>query len=325
MKTLKLIPLAVAVALGAACNKDRPDEKNPAQAELPAAPFTLTAVETRGSASYPWTVSRAGVTDSVNEEADDLYVTSLNSLVFTVTPDAGSAFAGFNVRSSQPSAVEVKALDQYTFEMRRPLGASGSEAVVEVWNGSGSSVEKVSFKVFSRQLVEPTHMVFLVDGKKVLVPVSETAAEAREHFKKHLEEHTVLVMPESEKTPNWEMGLDESNDWSDIVVHEIVIKGLYPENTSFDYIEQDRIWKINISPLWIQILEGWDLQYTLDKFKGSITEFQNYNTSYIAAHVECAGFGTIENPNLIKLSVQGSLFYQKYCCVCLCLEEEVIW
>ena len=156
-------------------------------------------------------------------------------------------------------------------------------------------------------------MVFLVDGKEVLVPVSNSLEEAQEHYDNNMAEHVILVIPESEKTENWERGLEYSNDWDDIIVHEIVIKGFYPENSSYDYIEEK--WHSkgnNTTLLWLQLLEGRGLSYTFDKFKGSITEFQNYNTCYVAAHVDCTGFsiGT-ELPAQFEISVQGA--FRKYC------------
>ena len=282
MKTLKLVPLALVATLFAGCGKDSVNDKNPAEVETPAAPFTLTAVETRGLAgSFDWTISRSGVTDSVNEDIDEMYVTAFNSVVVTVTPEAGSSavYDGFNVRSSNPAAVKVTPLDKHSFEMKRPFGATvNGEADVEVWNGSGSSQQKVSFKVKSVKVIEPTHMVFLVDGKRVLVPVSDSEEEAQAHYDNHMAEHVILVIPESEKTANWERGLEYSNDWDDIIVHEIVIKGFYPENSSYDCVEEKWHTKSSKSPYWMQLLEGRGLNYTFDKFKGSIKEFQNYNT-----------------------------------------------
>ena len=316
MKTLKLVPLALAAALFAGCGKDSVNDKNPAEVEPPAAPFTLTAVETRGLAgNYDWTISRSGVTDSVNEDIDEMYVTAFNSVVVTVTPEAGSSavYDGFNVRSSNPDAVKVTPLDKHSFAMKRPFGATvNGEADVEVWNGSGSSRQKVSFKVKSVKVVEATHMVFLVDGKRVLVPVSNSLEEAQEHYDNNIAEHVILVIPESEKTANWDMSLRNSNDWDDIVVHEIIIKGFYPENSSYDCVEEKWHTKSTKSPYWMQLLEERGLEYRFDKFKGSILEFQNYNTCYVAAHVDCTGFciGT-ELPAQFEISAQGAS--RKYC------------
>lgn len=326
MKTLKIVPLALVAGFLAGCGKENtPGGNNPPVQELAAAPFTLTAVEHRGQAEYAWTVSREGVTDSVTEEVDDMYVTSMNSLVVTVTPEAGGTFAGFNVRSSNPAAVGVTPLDKNTFEIKRPLGGSSGEAVVEVWNGSDGHEQKVSFKVYSRNLVEPTHMVFLVDGKKVLVPVSESEAAAQEHYEKYKSEHVILIIPDSEKTSNYLESLKNSNDWDDIIVHEIVIQGLYPENTSFDYIEEKNHSKTAHSSFWMQWLEERGLKYTFDKFKGSISDFQHYNTCYVAAHVECTGFEQSYSPCLFEFSVIGSMIYRRYCLAAYQWEEYVNW
>lgn len=328
MKTLKLVPLALAATLFAGCGKDSVNDKNPAEVETPAAPFTLTAVETRGLAgSFDWTISRSGVTDSVNEDIDEMYVTAFNSVVVTVTPEAGSSavYDGFNVRSSNPDAVKVTPLDKHSFEMKRPFGGADGDATVEVWNGSGNQKFGTTFKVKSVKVIEPTHMVFLVDGKRVLVPVSDSEEEAQAHYDNHMAEHVILVIPESEKTENWLIGLKTSNDWDDIIVHEIVVEGLYPQNTTYDYIKEKRHSKSGMSTYWLDLLEDRGLDYTFDKFQGPIVEFQNYNTCYKAAHVECTGFATIGDPCQFELSTQGSQAYRKYCYASSCLEEQVTW
>ena len=326
MKTLKLTLLAVAAAVCAGCGKNQMKDMNPAEVETPAAAFTLTAVETRGlSGDFDWTISQSGVTDSVNEDIDEMYVTAFNSVVVTVTPEAGSSavYDGFNVRSSNPNAVKVTPIDKHSFEMKRPFGGSvDGEATVEVWNGSGSARQKVSFKVKSVKVVEATHMVFLVDGKQVLVPVSDSIEEAQTHYDNHIAEHVVLIMPESEKTPNWDMSLRNSNDWDDIVVHEIVIKGAYPENSSYDYIEVKQ--HAGATALWLQLLEGRGLEYTGSEFNGSIRDFQSHNTCYVAAHGDCTGFsiGTML-PIQLGLSAQGA--FKKYCFAARAREEQVTW
>ena len=328
MKTLKLVPLALVATLFAGCGKDSVNDKNPAEVETPAAPFTLTAVETRGLAgSFDWTISRSGVTDSVNEDIDEMYVTAFNSVVVTVTPEAGSSavYDGFNVRSSNPDAVKVMPLDKHSFEMKRPFGGADGDATVEVWNGSGNQKSGTTFKVKSVKVIEPTHMVFLVDGKRVLVPVSDSEEEAQAHYDNHMAEHVILVIPESEKTENWDVDLDKSNDWDDIVVHEIIIKGVYPENSSYDYVEEKRHSKGGMSTYWLDLLEGRGLDYTFDKFKGSIKEFQNYNACYVAAHIECTGFGGALAPCLFAVSTQGSQTYRKYCFSAYDREEYVTW
>ena len=326
MKTLKLVPLALVAALFAGCGKDSLKDKNPAEVETPAAPFTLTAVETRGLAgNFDWTISRSGVTDSVNEDIDEMYVTAFNSVVVTVTPEAGSSavYDGFNVRSSNPDAVKVTPLDKHSFEMKRPFGATvNGEADVEVWNGSGSAQQKVSFKVKSVKLVEATHMVFLVDGKEVLVPVQDSEEAAQAHYDNHIAEHVILIMPNSERTSTWEHGLQGNDDWDDIIPHEIIIRGAYPENSSYDYI--------NVKPyngtssLWVQLMKGRGLEHTFGEFKGSISEFQSHNTCYLANHIGCFSFGAgYKRPAKFVISAQGA--FEKTCLAAAESESNVTW
>ena len=325
MKTLKLTLLAVAAAVCAGCGKNQMKDMNPAEVETPAAAFTLTAVETRGlSGDFDWTISQAGVTDSVNEDIDEMYVTSFNSVVVTVKPEAGSSavYDGFNVRSSNPNAVKVTPIDKHSFEMKRPFGGSvDGEATVEVWNGSGAAQQKVSFKVKSVKVVEATHMVFLVDGKEVLVPVQDSEEEAQAHYDNNMAEHVILIMPDSERTSTWEHGLQGNDDWDDIIPHEIIIRGAYPENSSYDYIKAEP--NNGTSPLWVQLMKGRGLQHTFGEFKGSISEFQSHNTCYLANHISCFSFGAgYKRPAKFIISAQGA--FEKTCLAAADAESNVI-
>ena len=315
------------VLSASSCNKNKPEnDKNPAEVETPSAPFTLTAVETRGLAgSFDWTISRSGVTDSVNEDIDEMYVTAFNSVVVTVTPEAGTSavYDGFNVRSSNPDAVKVTLIDKHSFEMKRPFGGSvDGEATVEVWNGSGSSQQKVSFKVKSVKAVEATHMVFLVDGQEVLVPVQNSEEEAQAHYDNHIAEHVILIMPDSERTSTWERGLQGNDDWDEIIPHEIIIRGAYPGNSSYDYIKADP--NNGTSALWVQLMKGRGLQHTFGEFNGSINEFQSHNTCYMANHVGCFCFGSgCMRPAIFVISAQGA--FEKTCLAAADAEGLMTW
>lgn len=156
-----LAALSVAAAMSAtSCDKDggKPDNGLP---ELPSAPFTLTAVEKRAGApmDFPWTVSKAGVTDSVNEGIDDMYVTYTNELTFTVEPSS-AAYQGVNVVSSDEAVVKVVPLDATHFALEY---VADGEVTVEVFNGSGTALQKTAFKVNSLKYIKPTAVVFLYD------------------------------------------------------------------------------------------------------------------------------------------------------------------
>ena len=296
MKTIRTFCLMMVAACAAvSCDKDKPDEKNPPVVEVPAAPFTLTAVESRNGHDYPWTISRAGVTDSVEEELDEMWLTMYNSIVVTVTPDGAGEFPGFNVRSSNTSAVEVVNVNSNSFELKRSFAQRGTEATIEVWNGSGSTMQKTSFQVNAKQMIEPTAFVFEVDGKRIEVPLYYSWQEGDQHAV------TILTIPESEKDANTN------------VIHKIVCAGVVPENASCDYAE---IGQLYVEQEWVDWLKGQGKDFTFytvvsSTFEGSLAELWEHNTMYTCLRRYGAVSDQYEAPIRIVLSKNKSVG-QKY-------------
>ena len=268
MEPKELLPIVLAVAvaasLSASCNKNKPEDKNPPVVEVAAAPFTLTAVESRNGHDYLWTISRTGVTDSVEEDLDEMYVTMYNSIVVTVNPDGPGEFPGFNVRSSNTQVVEVKNISGNSFKLQRSFAQRGTEATIEVWNGSGSTEQKVSFKVNAKQMIEPTAFVFEVDGKRIEVPLYDSYKEGDKNAV------TILTIPESEKDANTN------------IIHKIVCAGVVPENASCDYAQ---IGQLTVVKEWVDWLKNHGKEFTFytgvnAKFEGPLTELREHNTMY---------------------------------------------
>ena len=287
MKTIRTFCLMMVAACAAvSCEKDKPDEKNPPVVEVPAAPFTLTAVESRNGHDYPWTISRAGVTDSVEEELDEMWLTMYNSIVVTVTPDGAGEFPGFNVRSSHTDAVEVVNVTGNSFELKRSFAQRASESTIEVWNGSGANVQKTSFQVKAKQMIEPTAFVFEVDGKRIEVPLYYSWQEGDKNAV------TILTIPESEKDANTN------------VIHKIVCAGVVPENASCDYAE---IGQLLVEKEWVDWLKGQGKEFTFytvvsKSFEGSLTELWEHNTMYTCLRPSGAIAHQYEVPVRIVLS-----------------------
>ena len=278
--------MMVAACAAVSCDKDKPDEKNPPVVEVPAAPFTLTAVESRNGHDYPWTISRAGVTDSVEEELDEMWLTMYNSIVVTVNPDGPGEFPGFNVRSSNTQVVEVKNISGNSFELQRSFAQRGTEATIEVWNGSGSTMQKTSFQVKAKQMIEPTAFVFEVDGKRIEVPLYYSWQEGDQHAV------TILTIPESEKDANTN------------VIHKIVCAGVVPENASCDYVQ---IGQLMVVQEWVDWLKGQGKEFTFytdvsSTFEGSLTELWEHNTMYTCLRRYGAVSDQYEAPIRIVLS-----------------------
>ena len=290
MKPQRLTPVVLAIAavalLSESCHKNKPEDKNPPVVDVAAAPFTLTAVESRNGHDYPWTISRTGVTDSVEEDLDEMYVTMYNSIVVTVNPDGPGEFPGFNVRSSNTQVVEVKNISGNSFVLQRSFAQRGTEATIEVWNGSGPTEQKVSFKVNAKQMIEPTAFVFEVDGKRIEVPLYDNYKEGDRNAV------TLLTIPESEKDPNTD------------VIHKIVCAGVVPENASCDHAQ---IGPIMVVQEWVDWLKGQGKDFTFytdvnSDFNGPLTELWEHNTLYTCLR----RYGTVskqyETPIRIVLS-----------------------
>lgn len=269
-----------ATIMFASCNKPAPElpqYPNPEIHEYVGAGFTLTAVETRTGTDFAWTVSKDGKTDSVDEQIDQMYVTTYSTISFTVVPDDPTgSFTGVNITSSLPSAVQVEKINETTFILKRPLIPYGSEAVIEVWNGNGSSENKISFTVKSQQLVWPIAFIVEVDGKDMELPLYGPDEEA-------LKEMNCLIdFTAGEKT----------NDINQTTIHKIVFKGVIPENTSYRVVEMNHF---NVSKEWRDYLETKGYDYTFwsgeydeenreknSRCQMSLETFCQHNVAYVA-------------------------------------------
>ena len=215
-----MILMVGAAAVVTSCKKDPLADVNPPVADLAAAPFTLSAVESRNAfETFEWTVDKYGNTDSVSEELDEMTVTIFNTFTFTVKPDSGSGtFPGVNLSSSNTNIVKVNALSKETFTLSY---VGDGEATITVWNGSQGEQTSTTFKVVSRRIVHPTAFRFVVDGENVDVKCWDSIDEAKAH------KQCVLTLPVEEV----------AREFDDIsVIHKVVFKGFVPENCSYDMI-----------------------------------------------------------------------------------------
>lgn len=225
--------MMLAGAVVVACQKDNPEtDVNPKVTDIAAAPFTLSAVESRNAfETFEWTVDKTGNTDSVSEELDEMTVTVFNTFTFTVKPDSGSGtFPGVNLSSSNTKVVKVNAVSKETFTLSY---VGDGEATITVWNGSQGGQTSTAFKVVSRRIVHPTAFRFVVDGKNVDVKCWDTYDEAKAH------KQCILSLPEEEAAYPY----DELT-----TIHKVVFKGFVPENCSYDMIAMDN--SIGMSEDW---------------------------------------------------------------------------
>lgn len=317
MKTNLHKLLFIAVSLTAAalfvvsCKKEAPySPPNPPTEIISPAPFTLTAVETRGDRELPWTISKAGVTDSVEEELDDMYVTLSSSFVVTVVPDNETDFPGFNVRSSDTNAVKVTVIDNRTFKLEHIFASVNPVATIEVWNGSGSSEFKISFQVYSTHRIIPTGFIFMVDGKRIELPLYDSMAEADQNAV------TILSIPESEKDPNTD------------VIHKVVFHGIVPENATCSQVEAGTL---IVNECWVNWLKehGKDFTFYGHYYDGSYGEFLEHNIVYTCLRDGGIVATEFEGPIRIMLLTSGAA-NQKFCSVYIVypfasMDEELEW
>ena len=115
---------------------------------------------------FPWVISSSGETDSVKEKIDDMYVTSVNTLILSVSGDVG--YEGVNVVSSNPDIVDVEGIgkDKQGNDLYSLHYVKNGESTIEVWNGSGEKIQKTIFKVHSSKYILPETVVFLYDEGK---------------------------------------------------------------------------------------------------------------------------------------------------------------
>ncbi len=137
---------------------------------LPEARFTLSADESRGTDHIiPWTISGSGITDSVTESLDQMYVTKYNKLTLKVTPVEAS-FQGVNVTSSNPKAVkaEYKGKDQEGALLYSLSYEGNGDAQISVWNGKGNA-NRCTFPIKAQEIIELKGVWWKVDDEEFLV------------------------------------------------------------------------------------------------------------------------------------------------------------
>ncbi len=230
--------MLMAGSLFTSCKKVDTDQSGDS---LPAAGFTLTAEEDRFTYfNFPWTISKAGVTDSVNEDSDKMYVTKYNTVTLVVKPSSPASFQGVNVRSSNAAAVRVTKLDETHYDLSY---LKDGEADISVWNGGKNDEIRTTFHVTAKDAIYPTAAVFVLDEGTE----NETEVRAKEWFVDEKTEffryydgfinvHKPLDYRSLYKTNAFDIFINANEGvttYPPKVLHTIRFKTLEPENTSF--------------------------------------------------------------------------------------------
>ena len=232
-----LTALMLGAVLGAltSCKKDPDIEKNPPVVPISATPFTLSAEETRGDTRYtfPWTVSKSGVTDSVNEELDEMAVTAFNTITFTAKADGGSDFPGVNVRSSNAGAVQVMMKGQAQFSLKY---VGDGESTITVWNGDGNDKSTaVSFKVKAKKSIPVEGLLVRIDDEEEVLIKAVTASGWQELYQEMRNNPFITVPYLSDEKVQHVEGVSWVTYFTrdEVIPHKVEILHLKPENTTF--------------------------------------------------------------------------------------------
>ena len=305
--------LAAAMTIAfASCEKI--DPLNPEAEDLPEASFTLSAIETRGTeVEFPWTISKDGKTDSVNEEIDDMYVTQYNELVIIVSNEK-SGFRGVNVASSNTNAVVVEELTPKSYRLKYK---HDGEADVTVWNGNKrKSSTTVTFHVNAVKEIKPEAVLFLFDEgtKREQIISTKLWVTTESDLQKLSEEYTYAPQRRLLTTEDysfvWDFKEKETEDLHPelgVTIHTIRYLAVEPENISFRNIKFTtkawdesekryigvKTWLIDENEEREIIVQGWynwlnehDYQYDWSQYEGDLENLHK-NTYFAKKNVIC--------------------------------------
>lgn len=169
-----LMGIAIILAGAAtACQKDPLDQVNPQVENISEAGFSLKGTEKRSDDTYvlPWTVSKAGVVDSVLEELDELTLTPFNTFTLEAVPDSQDGFPGINARTDN-DCIKLERKDQNRFAISY---LTDGEATIRVWNGREDGKTNIVFKVKARKTIPVEGLLVRIDGKEDVLIKAVTA------------------------------------------------------------------------------------------------------------------------------------------------------
>ena len=330
--SLSLILLLLAAA---SCRKTPAgplvDPKNPAVQDLPGAAFTLTASENRYTDKpFPWTISKTGVTDSVREQIDQMYVTTYNVVTVTVTGD-GAAYKGFNVASSNTDAVEIVSLSQDTFTLGY---VKDGEADISVWNGSGSSEQKTTFHVTAQHEIFPKAVVFVLDEgteREKEVRAEEWFIDEQDSFIRYydglINVHKPLDYRSLYDNGEWHVYVDgkEADGLSSPeVLHTLRYERVEPENTSFGTITfTSKRYNEFLNPKWLDYLKAQNLSTDwINEWTGNIVDLNKECFLFCGWELNGAHCSLCEL-SLRNQNPKGSSICQT--ALLLCIQHQFTW
>lgn len=277
---LNIAVITAILAAGIVSNSCKKIDPEAAGESFPAAAFTLSAVEDRYAPEpYRWTISKSGVTDSVSEELDQMYVTRYNTVTLEVKP-TGAGFQGVNVRSSNPASVRVTQLDQTHYDLSY---LKEGEADITVWNGGRKDEVRTTFHVKAERAVYPTAAVFIFDEgteREKEIKCTEWFIDEKQNFESYYQRftnyHKELDGRDLFKNDGFhivlksdEVSVEDYDALPVKLMHSVRLLKLEPENTSFNYLyfnakEYNEHLMENyypdISPTWAEYLESEDLR-----------------------------------------------------------------
>jgi len=297
-KILTVLTIATVMTIAfASCEKI--DPLNPEAEDLPEASFTLSAIETRGTeVEFPWTISKDGKTDSVNEEIDDMYVTQYNELVIIVSNEK-SGFRGVNVASSNTNAVVVEELTPKSYRLKYK---HDGEADVTVWNGNKrKSSTTVTFHVNAVKEIKPEAVLFVFDEgtKREQIIQTKLWVTNENDLKMLSEEHRYIperrLLEKKDYSYTWITGQKDTEDINpelEATLHTVRYLKVKPENVSYRDIKFTTstwdYWANYANNRWSSWLNEHGYQYDWCEYEGDFNNLTK-NTYWAASEKCCMG------------------------------------
>ena len=272
---------------------------NPEVETLPAAEFALSAVETRMTeVEFPWSISKTGKTNSLNEDLDDMYVTQYNKVTLSVK-GTGSGYKGVNVESSKPNTVQVHELSAGSYVL---VYVTDGEADISVWNGGKNDEIRTTFHVTAKKAIYPTAAIFILDEgteNEKEIRIKEWFIDEKTEFFRYyatfINVHKPLDYRDLYKTNAFDIFINRNErvaTYPPKVLHTIRFKTIEPENTSFrNLIFASSKYNECANKNWKEYLQSENLSTDWwDSWTGDYKDFNK--TCYYAAVSE--GWGLLD-------------------------------
>lgn len=262
---LALGALILCAMCSVSCNKDNPREENYASVD-----FSFKITEVRHSKTFTWdVVANAVAIDPAEQELQELWITSYNTVTVTALPLA-QGFEGVNYSSSDPKRVKVLKVDAQACTLEY-VGDTAEGAPVTITAKAGEFTH--SFKVFSKEVIPLEGVEFWHDFEN---DGNEVCHIAKTYGPNEYGEFNTFT-GHSNIQPNrtkYERG----------PMH-VRIGKLVPENASFRYVVKTKVEEHSNYPVMKDFVGYGDQRKDFSEFQGKETDmnyvYNNIEYNYV--------------------------------------------